>query len=72
MNKELLTKVKHKTEVYKSWKRGQIGSGNPKELNPRDVKSSKKIFYMNISSKRKTRENMDLLLNGALVVCPRS
>lgn len=53
MNKELLTEVKHKMEMHKSWKWGQRGLGNPKELNSRDVKNSKKLFCMNISSKRK-------------------
>lgn len=30
-----------------------------------DVKGKKNIVHKYISSKRKTRENMDLLLNGA-------
>ena len=36
------------------------------ELNlAKDVKGNRKGFYKYINSKRKTRENMDLLLNGA-------
>ena len=81
VNKELLTKLGHKKEVYKSWKQGQVtqeeyrdtvqlcrdGVRKAKahlELNlARDVKGNKKGFY--ISIKRKTRENVGPLLNGA-------
>ncbi|KAK4824886.1 hypothetical protein QYF61_021126 [Mycteria americana] len=43
------------------------------EFNPvRAVKSSKKGFHRYISSEKTTRENVSLLLNGALVVYPRS
>jgi len=84
VNKELLTEVRHKKGVYKSWKRGQVtqeeyrdnvqlcrdGVRKAKahlEMNlVKDVRGNGKGFYQYISNKRKTRENMDSLLNGAV------
>lgn len=78
MNKELLTKIRHKKKAYKKSRQGHDSGGIGRyrvrkakaylELNlARDVKnkSNEKGFCRCISCKRKTRENVSLLLNGA-------
>lgn len=47
-------------------KKRHIGFSSQLQLNlARDVKRSKKRFYMQMNSKRKTQENVGLLMNAA-------
>jgi len=77
MNKEILTKLKHKSRqkveasvgnlkriqrYCPSMQRSGYKSQSHLELNmARDVKGNKKGFYKHISSRRKTSENVGLI-----------
>lgn len=79
MSKELLIGLGHKKKkLYNRWKvqqeeyRVAVLSCRDEDMKVKvnmkgawDVKGKKNIVHKYISSKRKTRENMDLLLNGA-------
>ncbi|XP_068856794.1 uncharacterized protein [Aphelocoma coerulescens] len=82
MNKELLPILKHKQEIHRRWKPGQVTCSDYREavrvsrnetrkakahleLNlGKDVKDFKMGFFKYIGNKRKTKDNMDPLLNG--------
>ena len=80
LNKELLSKLEHKKEAYKKWKKSNVIQEEYKdtvracsvrkakallEYNlVRDMKGNKKTLCRHISSKRKGRENVGVLLNG--------
>lgn len=80
MSKELLIELGHK-KMYNSWKHQQVAQEEYRvavtscrdedrkvKVNLKgawDAKGKKNVVHKYINSKRKTRENMGLLLNGA-------
>lgn len=81
MNKELLTKLRHKKE-HQRWKQEQVTQeeySNTVQAHRDSIRMAKahldsylvrnvrgkKGYHKYISTKRKTRENVELLLNGA-------
>lgn len=74
MNKELLTKLKHKKKACRKQKPGQVTWEEERDQIglhlARDVKDIKKGFRKYIRGKRKTRKNVGQLLNetGDLVM----
>lgn len=83
-NRDHLTELKHKKEVYGKWKTGYITKEGYRSISwacrdeisktkvwpvlkqIRHVKCNKKGFCSYVGSKRKTKENTDLLLNQAV------
>lgn len=80
LNKEVLSELEHQKETFKKWKKSHVIQEKYKDTvrtcsvkkaeahleynGVRDMKGNKKGVFRHISNKRKSRENVGVLLNG--------